>query len=442
MKRKPIIKPEVNPCFFYGEIVKWDFREKITPTHGKYAFRFTITFSDGTIIPKEKGGYATRKQCQLGREQTVTELNNHEYVAFIVTAKEFFDYWLYYHMIDEVKIDYNTFSHYKGIIDNYILPLIGDKKMTSILRDTLINVLNNIESPSVLSNAYAVIGGAFKYAKSRNLVNMNFALSAIKTKRAMEKKKKRSEGNCKSIKRPTLTLKQILDLFWLCKKKYPDLFLPLIITATTGCRVSELIAIKFTSINIKKGEITIKNQLGRKIDDSDVETGDVYKQTLKPKSHAGERKSAIPEFVVEEILVAKERYDYWKSITPGFQDNGYIWYQLNGRSHGKYDYSKPFNALKSELGLPEDFHWHDLRHSYTTIMVENKANLKELSVALGHYDELLTLNVYTDADQINSHGVPEYDSFIDEILPSDEPQVIDCAFSQSFLDYVLPNGVA
>ena len=127
-------------------------------------------------------------------------------------------------MIDEVKITYNTFSHYKGIIDNYILPLIGNQKMTSILRDILINVLNSIESPSVLSTAYTVIGGAFKHAKSKNFVNMNFALSAIKTKRAMEKKKKRSEGNCKSIKRPTLTLKQILDLFWLCKKNTQTCF--------------------------------------------------------------------------------------------------------------------------------------------------------------------------------------------------------------------------
>ena len=68
--------------------------------------------------------------------------------------------------------------------------------------------------------------------------------------------------------------------------------------------------------------------------------------------------------------------------------------------------------------------------------------LKELSIALGHYDELFTLNVYTDSDQINSHRVPGYDSFIEEILPSDEPQIIDCTFSKSFLDYVLPNGVA
>ena len=131
-----------------------------------------------------------------------------------------------------------------------------------------------------------------------------------------------------------------------------------------------------------------------------------------------------------------------KASPPGFLDNGYIWYQPNGRPHAKGDYSKPFNALKAEFGIPEEFHWHDLSHSYATIMVENKANLKELSIALGHYDELFTLNVYTDSDQIISQGVPEFDSFIDEILPSDEPQVIDCAFSPSFLDYVLPNGVA
>ena len=93
--------------------------------------------------------------------------------------------------------------------------------MTSILRDTLLEVLNCIEALGVLESAYAVIGGGFKYAKSK------------------------------------------------------------------------------------------KNQLGRKLDDTGVKTGDICKQTIKKtiktKSHAGERKSAIPEFVVEEIIVAKER---------------------------------------------------------------------------------------------------------------------------------------
>ena len=83
---------------------------------------------------------------------------------------------------------------------------------------------------------------------------------------------------------------------------------------------------------MKPGTIFIKDwaaahgttHLGRKIDDTGVKTGDVCKQDIKPKSHAGERKSAIPEFVVEEIIVAKERYDYWKGITPGVLDDGYI----------------------------------------------------------------------------------------------------------------------
>ena len=59
-------------------------KKTITPSHGKYAFRFTLTFANGTVISKERGGYATRKQCQLDREQAVTELNNHEYVTSIL----------------------------------------------------------------------------------------------------------------------------------------------------------------------------------------------------------------------------------------------------------------------------------------------------------------------------------------------------------------------
>lgn len=89
---------------------------------------------------------------------------------------------------------------------------------------------------------------------------------------------------------------------------------------------------------------------------------------------------------------------------------------------------------------------HDLRHVFATIMVMNKANLKELSVALGHYDALFTLNTYTDAKTITSYGVPEYDDIINEVLPNHTLEIIDCMVTDEIMAEIIinafPNNVA
>lgn len=441
MNVKPIIKPEVNPCFFKGEIISWHFRESMTPVHGEYAFRFSITFADGTTTNKEKSGYATRALCQKARELTITQLNNHQFVAFKITVKEFYDYWLYYYMTDIVHISYNTFMSYRNIIYNYIVPFIGKRKLHSIKRNDLIQFFDKLKSPSLLKMGYAVIGSSFKYAKSINLTHSNVAITAIKAKRGKIKKEKRNGGmNDPPQKRPVLNSEQMYNLLWTCESDEHDLFIPLLITIATGCRISELIALQFENINICTGELTIKTQLGKTIYDN-KEAGLIYKQHVKLKSHAGERTILLPAFIIDEIILTHARYDILKKTISGFQDNGYVWCQSNGLPHSRGDYNKPFKRLKKKLDLPDDFHWHDLRHSYCTLMVQNGANLKQLSIAMGHYSELFSLSVYTDMDFIICNGFPEFDTFIDGVLPDqpgDKRNIVDITVDFDYITSVIP----
>ena len=64
MNKKPIKKPAVKESFQYGDIVSWKFRDTITPIREKFAYRFSLTFSTGIVIPMQKGGI-TRKQQHL-----------------------------------------------------------------------------------------------------------------------------------------------------------------------------------------------------------------------------------------------------------------------------------------------------------------------------------------------------------------------------------------
>ena len=434
MQRRLFEKPEVNEYFSKGEIIEWNFREKLTFSHGKYSFRFSITFSDGSTLRKEKWGFKTKKECLEAREITISQLNNHEFVAFRINVKEFYDYWLYYYMSE--KLAYQSFVAYRNIIYNYIVPIIGPRYMDSVKRDTLIEVLNTV-SDGLLSTAYSVIQGGFKYAKSRNYVSTNVAIAAVKAKREQVNKKNRAERQPRRH-RPVLSLQQLYDLLIKCRNDEPDLFLPLLITITTGIRISELLALKFSSVNYLQKELSVTCQLGRKLNDEGIEKGELYKQEIKTKSYAGSRTIALPEFVMDEIIVANERYKAKAASTPDFFDGGYIWHQDNGRPHGRNDYRKAFNRLKISLSLPEDLHWHDLRHCFATVMATYKVNLKELSYMLGHYSDIFSLQNYIDQDAITCIGVPEYDKVIDEVLPNTDIAIYDIEISPEIMAYILP----
>ena len=174
MNKKPIIKPDVKESFQYGDIVSWKFRDTITPVRGKFAYRFSLTFSTGIVIPMQKGGYSTKTEALKAKEFAIAELHSKRFIPFEYTLKEFFDYWLYYYMIDERKISYHTFCSYRNVIYNYFLKTWDpNSKITDIERNDIKKGLDSIEKVSVLLLSYTVLKGAFTYAKNHQMIRIN-----------------------------------------------------------------------------------------------------------------------------------------------------------------------------------------------------------------------------------------------------------------------------
>ncbi len=418
-QRKDIVKPPVNPCFFKGEIQRWQFLGTATYVRGKYLFRFRVEFEDGSIVQKEKGGFCTKKECLDAKEVAISQMSNHQFVFFEVKVREFYDYWLYYYMIDQKQISYNTFFSYRNIIDKYIIPAYGNKKLMSLRRETLTELLVNMPSPSLYKLAASVIGSSYKCAKQMNLVHVNVGEKAIRQSRKILAQ--RAAGTPPiDCKRPVIDSFQIQKLLIECKMSEPDFFLPLSITLSTGCRVSELRALKFSSVDFRTGTLSITEQLGRPLITDGIAENQAYKQVLKPKTYHSIRKILLPQFVLDEIILAKKRRKTKVRGDLRTCDDGYIWAQENGDPHGRGDYKKPFARLKTKLGLDPNLHWHDLRHSFATVMTENNINPKELSQAMGHYESDFTQNVYVDSNQIINNGFQAYYRFLDDIVPKTE----------------------
>lgn len=90
---------------------------------------------------------------------------------------------------------------------------------------------------------------------------------------------------------------------------------------------------------------------------------------------------------------------------------------MDGTAYNRRSYKDDFNSLKKLYGLPDDFHWHDLRHVYATLMVQYQVNIKELAVVLGHSSGIFTMQHYIVPSQKVCEEVPEFEEIFLNAMP-------------------------
>ena len=72
----------------------------------------------------------------------------------------------------------------------------------------------------------------------------------------------------------------------------------------------------------------------------------------------------------------------------------------------------PWKKLVTAAGCPEH-RFHDLRHTFATMALQNHADVKTLSKALGHRSVAFTLDVYGHVSEEMSEGFAD---LVDNII--------------------------
>jgi integrase/recombinase XerD len=150
----------------------------------------------------------------------------------------------------------------------------------------------------------------------------------------------------------------------------------------TGLRVSELVALKITDVNLEACFLTTKGKGGK---ERLVPVGDEAVAWLMRYLHDGrpallEKRSSPRLFVNARGGIAMTRMGIWKTL------KGY------GRT----------------IGIAQRLSPHVLRHSFATHLLERGADLRAIQVMLGHTD-LSTTQIYTHVLEARLRAV--YDRF-------------------------------
>ena len=154
---------------------------------------------------------------------------------------------------------------------------------------------------------------------------------------------------------------------------YYELFL---LDLATGLRRGELLALQWDDLDFETGVLTISKQVS-------LVRGKIVMSVPKTKSSI--RKLVLPPAVVQVLREYREGvHSRWMFQSPVLEDM-----PLNPGS--VYDRLQ----LILEHANCKQVRFHDLRHTFATLALQNGMDVKTLSAMLGHVSAATTLDIYT-----------------------------------------------
>jgi len=139
----------------------------------------------------------------------------------------------------------------------------------------------------------------------------------------------------------------------------------------TGLRRGELLGLKWSDIDLKKGIIHVRRQILR-------QNGKIIEAPLKTKNS------------YRDIAIGADTIDVLKGMD---QISEYVFPSPHGGPMSPDSVLHMLQRVLKRAGL-ERIRFHDLRHTFSVLALQNGVDVKTLSAMLGHYSAGFTLDTY------------------------------------------------
>ena len=167
----------------------------------------------------------------------------------------------------------------------------------------------------------------------------------------------------------------------------------------SGLRKGELVALQWSDLDIENKTISVSKQAGR----NNAGEPDI----TRPKTENSIRKISIPQDAVELLVAEHQKHP------------GNPWMFPSPKTGEMYHPDSVVNIHKKILkdaGL-EHLRFHDLRHTFATLALQNGVDVKTVSSMLGHFDAGFTLRTYTHVTrQMQESAAEKMGNFMAQVM--------------------------
>ena len=401
-------------------------RGSIRQKGNKWYYRFYIEDKNGRHIQKEFAGSKSKKETETMLRHALEEYEKHRYIASPgnTTLGQLLDMWIEENLKTSNKSN-GTLMLYQTTVRRIKKHPIAQQKLKYITSDHLQTYLDDLYfkntdaaqskhtlAASTLRAYRAVLQGAFKYAVfPKKLLSCN-PMEYV-APREQQPVPMLFHKDC-TEQLHTITHSQF-EILCSYLENHPVL-LPVQIAYYSGLRVGEICALTWDDVHLKEKyfliqrtmyynnalhQIEISTPKGNKsrIVDFGNTLAVLLEKARKNSSNLKQYKNYYHletelgrnHFIVNNFLNHQPVPANYKSLE-------FVCIKSNG-THLTPDYigTKCRQASK-DLDLP-NFHFHMLRHTYTSNLIQNGVPPKEVQELLGHSDISITMNIYAHSNR-------------------------------------------
>ena len=289
------------------------------------------------------------------------------------TVGQWMDVWYEYYA--KIKVRPSSHKTYEGYIKNHIKPSVGSiplPKLTTLdlqrlyqklLTEGRVDRLESQNQPNGLStktvrNINQVISSAMQLAIQQHLIAQNPTDGC-----ALPKTEHREMQ--------TLSADQLAA--FLLEAKHSGVFEMYYIELATGLRRGELLGLKWEDIDFTAQMLRVRRQVGRV-------NGEVREAPLKTKN--AYRTISLGTDAIGVLKQQREK-----------QPSSYVFPSSTGGPIAPDSVLHMLHRVLDRAGLPE-IRFHDLRHTFATLALQNGVDVKTVSGMLGHFSAGFTLDTY------------------------------------------------
>ena len=320
----------------------------------------------------------TQKECKEKLERAIEKNGKVDVVrSGKYTVAEWV--WLWFETYSKPSIREQTAYYYNNYIEKHIVPGIGGIKLDKLTTLQIQQFYNKLKTSGRVQR-YEHIELKDKGLSNRFIRGVHGVLNSALEQAVKERLI--TSNPAEGCKLPKIEKKEMKVLLpeqigaYLQEANRRGLLPAYYLELTSGLRRGELLALLWTDLDVESMTISVTKQVNRI-------NGQL--KVSQPKTSNSIRTIPIPKQAVDLLILEHEKHP----------DNPYLFPSpKTGTMYDPDSFRHIHEKILTAAGI-EHIRFHDLRHTFATLSLQNGVDVKTLSNTLGHYSAGFTLDTYT-----------------------------------------------